>query len=140
MRGEGPARAEADLNEAVRTTLSMVRRNLPAEVTVTHQFEELPAARFQVGQLSQVVLNLVQNAVEAVGDSGSVTIVTRRDGDRVVLEVCDSGPGVSPASCYQLVRAQGGTIELAPSETVGTTFVVTLLIARLLGDDGVRRD
>lgn len=47
-------------------------------------------------QLSQLVLNLIINAFQAMGDTrGEVTIITARSGDEIMLEVSDNGPGIS---------------------------------------------
>lgn len=53
----------------------------------------------QAGQLHQVMVNLVENALDAVdGHAQDVRVSGRRDGDRVVVEVCDKGPGIPPAN------------------------------------------
>src|ERR1043165_3580988 len=67
------------------------------QISIVREFEEgLPPAWADPVQAGQVVLNLLSNAVQAIGDGGgTLTLRGRRlDGERVVLEVADTGPGV----------------------------------------------
>ena len=54
------------------------------------------------GQLADLFVNLVGNAVDAVGSSGEVSIAVSRSGDRIVVEVIDSGQGPSPEVASRL--------------------------------------
>jgi signal transduction histidine kinase len=47
-------------------------------------------------ELNQVWTNLLDNAIDALGDTGTITITTRRDGDRVLVDVADDGSGIAP--------------------------------------------
>ena len=56
--------------------------------------ETLPAVALDRAQVEQVLLNVVKNAVEAIGERGTLTVRSRRANGRCVLEVEDSGPGI----------------------------------------------
>ena len=47
-------------------------------------------------ELNQVWTNLLDNAIQALGESGTITIATRRDGDCAVVDITDDGPGIPP--------------------------------------------
>jgi signal transduction histidine kinase len=47
-------------------------------------------------ELNQVWTNLLDNAIDAIGESGTITIVTGRDGDCAQIEISDDGPGIPP--------------------------------------------
>jgi signal transduction histidine kinase len=55
---------------------------------------DLPRVRGLGGELNQVWANLVDNALDAVGDSGRVMVTARAEGPRVVVRVIDDGPGI----------------------------------------------
>jgi len=59
--------------------------------------EELPALEADAAQLRQVLVNLLENALHAVGSQGEVRVVGSRHGGRVELMIEDTGPGVDPA-------------------------------------------
>ena len=153
-RRSDPRREPLDLNGVVARTLRL-RRYQFAEASVRVQQElapELPAVLGDARQLQQVCLNLVTNAVHAMAsrDGGTLTMRTSHDEDGVVLEVIDTGPGISPGArahvfepffttkgegegtglglsvSYGIVKAHGGTIEVADSGPLGTTFRVRL--------------
>jgi two-component system, NtrC family, sensor kinase len=153
-RRSDPQREPLDLNGVVGRTLRL-RQYQFAEASVRVQQElapELPAVLGDARQLQQVCLNLVTNAVHAMTAQGGGTLTMRTShGDgRVVLEVSDSGPGISAGArahvfepffttkgegegtglglsvSYGIVKAHGGTIEVADSGPLGTTFRVGL--------------
>lgn len=100
-------------------------------------------------ELNQVVRTLVQNAIESVGDKGTVRVRTRSDAKRLVLEVSDDGAGIAPddvtkifspfyttktgtgrglglAILDTIVSRAGGTVEVTSVPNVETTFRVRL--------------
>ena len=58
---------------------------------------DLPKIVVHAGELNQVWTNLIHNAIQALGDSGTLTITTRRDGPCIRVDVADTGPGIAPA-------------------------------------------
>ena len=123
------------------------------DVVVDERYGPLPPIGGAAGQLRQVFVNLIVNALQAVGERGRVE-VTARGGDGVVrVRVSDDGPGVAPADrervfdpffttkpagkgtglglsvSYQIVRAHGGRIEVGVSPSGGACFDVVLPVA-----------
>jgi signal transduction histidine kinase len=87
---------ESDLNHGLESTLTIMGHRLHDGITVRREYDpELPAFTGHPGELNQVWTNLVANAIDAVGDSGTIVLRTRVDGDAVVVEVSDDGPGIS---------------------------------------------
>src|SRR6185503_15393056 len=97
----------------------------------------LPLVRADRAQLQQMVLSLVRNAVEALGEAGTtgrkVAVRTARAPDgRVELSVCDNGPGVSPDMVDRLfmpfvtTKSTGTGLGLAISQTIAQAHGATL--------------
>ena len=57
---------------------------------------DLPLVHANGGELNQVWLNLIDNALDAISEGGRVEVSVRRELQRVVVQVVDDGPGISP--------------------------------------------
>ncbi len=89
---------EVDLREAIDTTLTILGHKLKhTTIEVRKDFDpELGAFLAYGAELNQVWTNLLDNAIDALGDAGTITIVARRDGDCAEVEIEDDGPGIPP--------------------------------------------
>lgn len=157
---ESPStRQPLDLNEVVARTLTLIRSQKGFhKVTLVEELDEaLPPVVGDRNQLQQVLLNLCMNGCEAMHGGGVLSLRTRSEGNRVALEVSDSGCGIKPehlgkifdpffttkpvgkgtglglSVSYGIVEQHGGTLEVASEEGRGTTFTVRLPI----GERGV---
>jgi signal transduction histidine kinase len=105
-RGGVPEAELLDLAAVVRGTMGIVEGVAPQNVTVALDLEEiLPAVSGVASELEQVVLNLVLNAYDAMPHGGEVRVAVRAAGEKVALEVSDTGGGVS-----EKVRFATGTL------------------------------
>jgi two-component system NtrC family sensor kinase len=97
---ERPLKLEAvDPNEAIEESLQLVGHKLSiAGFHLDRRLQPVPPVRADFGELRQAVVNLALNAMEAMGEGGTLLIETRTsDGGRTVeIAVQDSGPGVAP--------------------------------------------
>lgn len=83
-----------DLHELLDSTLIMLARKI-GDVGVVKEYDRtLPAVPVYAAELNQVWTNLIDNAVAAMGGSGTLTVRTAREDDRVLVEIRDTGPGV----------------------------------------------
>jgi signal transduction histidine kinase len=57
---------------------------------------DLPSVRGFIGELNQIWANLIDNALDAVADSGRVEVLAKREQQRVVVRVIDNGTGIPP--------------------------------------------
>ncbi|GAA0355103.1 ATP-binding protein [Actinoallomurus spadix] len=84
-----------DVHDGLTSTLVMLSGRIGTGVRVVKEFDgALPEIPAYAGELNQVWTNLIENALGAMGGQGTLTIRTRRDNDRVLVEICDTGPGV----------------------------------------------
>jgi signal transduction histidine kinase/CheY-like chemotaxis protein len=116
---------------------------------------DLPTTVGNPGELHQVLLNLVTNAVQAMGErGGTLTLRTRASDDKIVVAVSDTGPGIPPEIRFKIfdpffttkpmgtgtglglsvaagiVTAHGGRLWLDEAVTSGTTFLIELPVRR----------
>jgi nitrogen fixation/metabolism regulation signal transduction histidine kinase len=110
-----PELARIDLNEIVRSALSLYQGAVKLELRLAKDLPELDGDK---GQLTQVLLNLVENSRDAIGtrEDGRITVTTKNANDRAVLVIEDNGPGVPPelkdkifAPYFTTKHAKGGT-------------------------------
>jgi two-component system NtrC family sensor kinase len=145
---------DEDVNDILAQTLALVSKQavfLNVEV-VQHWAPDLPHVTADRQQLQQVFLNLLVNAVQAMGEHGTITITTRPADDGAAAEVVitDSGCGIPPdlidrifdpffttkpggtgtglglAIAYGIVTRHHGTISVESEVGKGTTFIIRL--------------
>ena len=101
IRDRPLAREPLRLAALVASVLEAVRRPPGVRVEVDG-LEELPEVSGDPGQLRQVLVNLIENAVFAASPEGMVAVRGRLEPDAVAVEVDDTGPGVDPATRRRL--------------------------------------
>jgi signal transduction histidine kinase len=89
---------EIDLHEGLDSTLTMLGYKLKhAAVEVRRDYDRtLPKLTVHGSELNQVWTNLLDNAIDAVGENGTVTVATQADGSCAVVEITDDGAGIPP--------------------------------------------
>jgi signal transduction histidine kinase len=84
-----------DVHELLDATLVMLNAKIPPGVQVVKHFDRsLPQVPAYAAELNQVWTNLIDNAISAMGETGTLTITTVRDGDNLCVEVRDTGHGI----------------------------------------------
>lgn len=111
---------------------------------------DLPSLHVNGTRLEQAILNLTRNAIEAMKSGGRLGVRVRREDNQLVLEIWDTGPGMSEeirlrifepfyttkekgtglglAITHEIVREQGGTIACQSETGKGSSFLVSLPI------------
>jgi signal transduction histidine kinase len=84
-----------DIHEGLNDTLLILRGKLKEGIKVRRDYaDELPRIQGYGSELNQVWTNLIDNALDALNGSGEMVLRTRLEGDSVVVEVVDDGPGI----------------------------------------------
>jgi signal transduction histidine kinase len=84
-----------DVHELLTSTLIMLSSKLNHGIKVVKDYDRsLPKIPAYAAELNQVWTNLIDNAVGAMGETGTLTVRTARDEDRILIEIGDTGPGV----------------------------------------------
>ena len=87
---------QADIHEGLETTLKVMGHKLKhTEIAIEREYDRtLPPLTIYGSELNQVWTNLLDNAIDAVGSAGTITLRTRRDGTCIVVDVADTGLGI----------------------------------------------
>jgi nitrogen fixation/metabolism regulation signal transduction histidine kinase len=145
-----PERQSTNLNEIVRGVMKLFEAQLAAQKVAAHLDldEELPNIQADPAQLHRALQNLVLNALDAIPVGGTLTVHTARSGGSVVLEVSDTGSGLTKEECERLftpyyttkqhgtglglaivqsvISDHGGRISVESAPGRGTTFRIEL--------------
>jgi signal transduction histidine kinase len=115
----------------------------------SHYDPTLPEIYASPDQMSEILLNLVVNARDAMPDGGTLSLEAHAEGDNVVINVTDTGCGMSQeiqdrifepffttkgeegtglglSICYRIIQEHEGQITVDSEEGKGTTFTITL--------------
>jgi two-component system, NtrC family, nitrogen regulation sensor histidine kinase NtrY len=129
-----PNFARIDLNEIIRSAMKLYQGAVPIE---PHMLDKLPQLDADKNQMTQVILNLVENARDAIGTrtGGKITVSTKLGdaGDRAVLVVEDNGPGVP-----RDVKDKIFTPYFTTKHAKGGTGLGLAIVHRIVADHGGR--
>ena len=143
----------ADIRSGISNTLALLRNQLEGKKIIVHkELSDIPLIQCYPGQLNQVIMSLIQNAVDAIEGKGEVWIKTWVDGDCVKISVKDNGKGIDEdvlpkifdpffttkpvgsgqglglATAHQIVEMHKGSIDVQSERGKGTEFVLNLPI------------
>lgn len=140
-----------DINEILNNTLVMLQSRVKNRIEVVRDYTSEPlTVSGNVGNLHQVFLNLISNAEQAIGEKGKIEIKTRTKNDQIVIEIADTGHGISKENLnkitdpffttkdpgkgtglglsitYNIIKEHGGELEFESEENSGTCARVVL--------------
>ena len=152
-RKTDPTKKQLDLNEMTKEIITLVDQKARyANVRIETQLEhDLPPILASAAELQQVLLNLLNNSVDAMTSSGGIIEVSTQGGDgQITLKVADNGIGIAEANlarifdpfyttkpvgqgtglglsiCYGIIKKLGGDIQVQSIKGKGTTFTISL--------------
>ncbi len=156
-RQSEPVFEDIDLRDYIPQVTAMISKKASVHgIKVTQDVsEDTPRVNGDPGQLQQVLINLLNNAFDAVvsrhgSEGGELAIGAARKWEKVAIRVKDNGSGISPENlkrifspffttkavgkgtglglsvCYGIIDSMGGVIEVDSEKGVGTTFTITL--------------
>jgi PAS domain S-box-containing protein len=157
-RGE-EERGAVDLIGVLETSIKLSAHELRNRAHVRRDLRPVPQAVGDQGRLSQVFVNLLINAAQAIEEGAAerneIAIATRATEEEVLVEISDTGAGIAPENldrlfdpffttksssggsglglsiCYNIVSSFGGRIEVESKPGMGSRFTVRLPIARV---------
>jgi signal transduction histidine kinase len=143
----GEQKAPADLNQAVRDTLIVANNTFKYVADVVTDLGELPLVWCHLGDINQVLLNLIVNASHAIseavdsnGGRGTITVRTSCDGAEVAIEVADTGVGIPPEIAERIFEPFFTTKEVGEGTGQGLSLAYSLVHDRHSGSIGFRTE
>lgn len=127
------AEYDVQVNELLRETISFLESEANSNnIVLNLQFDEnLPTLRTDGSQVQQVLLNLIENSLDAVGADGQIDIITTRTKDELHIRIADNGPGIKPEVMRKLWEPFYTTKE--PGKGTGLGLSICSDIAHKLG-------
>jgi CheY-like chemotaxis protein len=141
----------------MESSLRMAWNEIRHRAVLIKSYAGVPAVEASESRLGQVFLNIVMNAVQALGEdnghANEIRISTRVEGGRVVVEIGDTGTGIAPevmkrlftpfvttkpvgvgtglglSICHRIVSDLGGAIGVETEVGVGTVFTISLPVS-----------
>jgi PAS domain S-box-containing protein len=149
---------KVDVNAIVKNSIEMTKpkwRDEPQSrsicIEIVSNLEEIPSVSGNASELREVITNMIFNAIEAMPEGGKVEIRTYKDGKDVLIQISDTGTGISEemkkrifepffttkpftntglglSMSYGIIKRFGGEIEIKSKLGQGTTFTIILPI------------
>lgn len=154
-RMEEVAITDVDLNHEIDMTLNILHNKLKNKAEVHKEFmENMPKIEAYGGQLNQVFMNILDNAVGAIQDKGDIWIRINEDNkkEHLIIEIEDNGVGMDEETArkifnpffttkpvgkgtglglsitYKIIKNHQGDIKVESQPNMGTKFIITLPI------------
>jgi signal transduction histidine kinase len=134
-RVDRSAMDEVDVHDGLETTLVMLHHRLKGGMEVVRDYDRsLPKVTAYAGELNQVWVNLIDNAIDATEGKGTLTIRTSRDVDCVLVEICDDGPGIPPELQRRVFEPFVTTKDVGKGTGLGLDISYRIVVRRHHGD------
>ena len=126
---------EIDVHEGLNSTLVMFSHKFKKGIKLVKNYDPtIPKICAQSGEINQVWTNIIHNAIDAMGGDGTLTITTSRDGDSVLVEIGDTGPGVPPAIQRRIFEPFFTTKDVGHGTGLGLDISYRIVVRHHHGD------
>jgi two-component system, NtrC family, sensor kinase len=143
---------KTDLNDCLESTLTLLHGSYKNRIEIVKNYEKLPEVDCFPGQINQVFMNLLANAIQAIPEKGKIFITTKLAGDMVKISIKDTGNGMTEEVrkkiydpffttkevgkgtglglyiSYGIIEKHNGKIEVFSHVGEGTEFMITMPI------------
>lgn len=150
-RQSEPRMTPTDVNDEIRKALDLIKHQMTG-IKVTTIFQTIPKINCDPGQISQVIMNLLTNSIQAITENGEIKIETRLEKNNVEILIADNGCGIPEENLnrifdpffttkkpgegtglglsisYGIIKRHNGSIDVKSQVGKGTTFTIKLPI------------
>ena len=140
----------ADIHEGLDSTLILLRNKYKQRIEINKLYGNIPEIECYPGQLNQVFMNILSNAIDAIDDKGIIAISTSKSNKSIRISIKDSGRGISEnikskifdpffttkevgqgtglglSICHSIIEKHRGSIEVKSEIGKGSEFVIAL--------------
>ncbi|MDD3013018.1 MAG: ATP-binding protein [Candidatus Gastranaerophilales bacterium] len=140
---------EVDIHEGIDSTLNILHHKIKNKVVIHKEYGNIPKLSCYAGQLNQVFMNILDNAVQAVKENGDIYIKTYTENNSVAIIIEDNGSGIDKdhlskifdpffttkpvgegtglglSISYKIIKKHNGNIVVESEEGKGTKFILT---------------
>lgn len=125
---------EINLNQALEHTLTVLGYELSGLQIVRDYDPQLPQVTGYGAELGAVWTTLIENALQALDGRGTLELITRREHERVLVEIADSGPGIAPEIQSRVFDPFFTTKEVGQGSGLGLSLAYRTIVERHRGD------
>jgi two-component system NtrC family sensor kinase len=142
----------ADINAGIDSTINIIWNELKYKASLVKEFGDIPPTKCNPGQLNQVFMNLLMNAVQAIEQHGEIRVKTWHEDNFIKVSIADSGCGIPEdklgrifepffttkevgkgtglglSIVYDIVKKHNGDIHVQSEIGKGTTFILSIPI------------
>jgi two-component system, NtrC family, sensor kinase len=146
--------SDADINVAIENTITIVWNEIKYKATLNKDYGNLPKVKCNIGEIKQVIVNLLVNSAHAIEEKGIINISTRHEGEFVYIKIEDNGCGIPDSIIKKIfdpffttkpvgkgtglglwvsssiIEKHKGSLTAQSEVGVGTTFTIKLPIAQ----------
>ena len=141
---------EIEINKEINTTLNILYNKYKNKATIHKEFDDVQPIDCYGGQINQVLMNIIDNAIFAIKESGDIFIRTKDAGNDLIIEIEDNGIGIPKENLdkifepfyttkgvgegtglgmsisYKIIESHGGKIIVDSEVGKGTKFTIIL--------------
>jgi signal transduction histidine kinase len=139
-----------NIHEGLDSTLILMRNKYKERIEIENLYGDIPEIECYPGQLNQVFMNVLSNAIDAIDDKGTITIITSKSNETVRISIKDTGRGIPEENqsrifepffttkevgkgtglglsiCHSIINRHSGSIEVKSEVGKGSEFVIVL--------------
>ncbi|MEM9326523.1 MAG: ATP-binding protein [Bacteroidota bacterium] len=155
-RQDDKAPVKMAINKIIRSTMALIKPSVPHGIELKDDLTRVPMTYGNPGEISQVLLNIIDNALFAMKGHGTLKVSSKVEHDMMVITIADTGSGISKeiirrifepffttkevgegtglglAISHQIINKHGGHLQVNSELGVGTTFTISLPIKKEL--------
>jgi two-component system NtrC family sensor kinase len=144
----------ADIHEGLNSTLILLRNKYKNRIKITKDYGDIPQLECFPGQLNQVFMNILSNAIDAIHEKGIIAITTSKSKGFIQIFIKDSGCGIPEdvkakifdpffttkevgegtglglSISHGIIEKHNGTIKVNSKAGIGTEFIISLPLTR----------